>query len=64
MAGDPRIGGKHDQIYAVPGIVDGPKRPGFMIYANCEPSMGWPRRGLGSAINDKREGGFRAARLR
>ena len=35
--GDPRIAGKHGHIYAVCG----PKRPGLMIYVNCETGMGW-----------------------
>ena len=31
--GDPVIAGKHGHIYAVCGAIDGPKWPGFMIYA-------------------------------
>jgi hypothetical protein len=44
--GDPRIAGKHGHIYAVPGTVDGPRRPGFMIHVNCGAGMGWTYAGL------------------
>jgi hypothetical protein len=42
--GDPRINGKKGHIYAVPGTIAEPNRPGFMIYV-----MGWSTNGWNKA---------------
>jgi len=59
--GDWRINGSRGHVYAVPGSLDEPTRPGFQIFVTCETGMAWTyaKKALAFAIvcNDGDEGG-------
>jgi hypothetical protein len=39
--GDWRINGKCGHVYAAPGSLERPKRPGFRFFIGCEAARGW-----------------------
>ncbi len=60
--GDWQIEGRHGKVYAVPGSLDEPNRPGFQIFVSCETEKAWTyaKRALafaGEPTNDGDEGG-------